>query len=270
MSRNANFGRVILSRFLTVGQHLNRLPEILRCRRNTRQWLTLTSAYIGLNAHLPFKIDTPSGTFEFREIADIATFWQIFYREVYPVTPSDRLIVDAGANIGAFSLFALQTAPHANVIAVEPAPDSCSRIRSMLQANKFESRCILHEVALGNRSGETTIQLDTGSQFRRTGVAGHRVAMETLDSLIPPAAVVDLMKIDVERAEYEVLHSVSPSTLRRIRKIVMEFHPNAPSERAILPLTSSGFTVSHYQDHGEGYGVVWLDRDATASSSNFA
>jgi hypothetical protein len=177
---------VILSRFLTIGQHLDRLPEILRCRRNTRQWLTLTSAYVGLNVHLPLKIETPTGAFEFAEIADVATFWQIFYRKVYPVTLSDRLIVDAGANIGAFSLFALQTAPYDNVIAVEPVPDSCSRFRSMLRANKFESRCILHEVALGNHSGETTIQLDTGSQFRRTGVTGQRVAMETLDSLIPP------------------------------------------------------------------------------------
>ncbi len=37
---------------------------------------------------------------------------------------TDRLIIDAGANIGAFVLYALLTAPNARVIAIEPAPDS--------------------------------------------------------------------------------------------------------------------------------------------------
>src|ERR1022692_1538604 len=91
------------ARFLSAAKRLNRLPEILHCRKHTPDWRRLTAAYVGLSRKLPFRISFASGGFEFQEIGDIATFWQIFYRGIYPVEPSDRLIVDAGANIGAFS-----------------------------------------------------------------------------------------------------------------------------------------------------------------------
>jgi FkbM family methyltransferase len=247
------------TRLLKAAKHLNRLPEILRCRKHTPDWRRLTSAYIGVNKELPFRISFASGGFEFQEVSDIATFWQIFYRDIYPVKSSDRLIVDAGANIGSFSLYALQNAPNAEIIAIEPAPDSCSRIRAMLRSNKLESHVTLHEAALGEMAGETTIQLEGGSQFRRTGLAGHPVAKVKLDSLIPPGKSVDLLKIDIEGGEYEVLRSMSPDTLRRVRRIILEFHPEAPSSAAIDPLKANRFKVTRYQDDGAGYGIAWLE-----------
>src|ERR1700680_2049448 len=155
-------------------RNLNRLPEVWRCRRHTKEWFRLTAAYIGLYQNFPFTITLPSGTFEFVEPSDVATFWQIFYRDVYPVCSADRLIIDAGANIGAFTLYALLSAPQSTVIAVEPAPDCCQRIKVMLRAHGLESRCKLHEVALGKSRGETFLPLTAGSQFRRTGLNGHR------------------------------------------------------------------------------------------------
>jgi len=178
---------------------------------------------------------------------------------VYPVKFSDQLIVDAGANIGAFTLYALHSAPNANVIAIEPAPDSCARIRSMLRSNAPEARVTLHEAALGESFGETTIQLDVGSQFRRTGGTGHAVSMLPLDSVIPADATVDLLKIDIEGAEYGVLKSIAPSTLRRIRRIILEFHPQASPSSALDPLKANGFSVTRFQEDGAGYGLAWLE-----------
>lgn len=250
-----------VTRVLGVARHLNRLHEIIRCRNHTPEWLRLTAAYVGLTGELPFGITIPSGTFEFRELSDVATFWQIFYRNVYPVMPSWRVIVDAGANIGAFSLYALRAAPESVVIAVEPAPDTCQRMRSMLCANGLESRCELHEAALGESRGETTIQLDVASQFRQTGVSGHRVTMTTLDSLIPAGVTVDLLKMDIEGAEYGVLAAASSATLRQIRRIVLEFHPQDSATAALDPLIASGFKLTRYQDDCAGYGLAWLARE---------
>lgn len=250
--------KLSIARLRKVGNNFNRLPEVLRCRKHTPEWQRLTSAYVGLNGQLPFSITNPQ--FEFVEAGDVATFWQIFYREIYRVEATDRLIIDAGANIGAFSLYALKANPHVKVIAVEPAPDSCKRLRATLRANDVESRCTLAEVALGDREGETTIELDAGSQFRRSGVPGHRVPLVTLDSLIPAGAEVDFLKMDIEGAEYGVVKAISPDTLRRIRRIVLEFHPQEPAKTAIDPLTSNGFKVTCFQDDGEGYGLAWLVR----------
>ena len=114
----------------------------------------------------------------------------------------------------------------------------------MLCANAMESRCTLHEAALGERPGDTRIRLDIASQFRRTGISGYPVQALTLDSLIPPGATVDLLKMDIEGAEYSVLNSLSPDTLRRIRRIDLEFHPQAPAVTTIGPLISNGFMLS--------------------------
>src|SRR4051794_8526066 len=129
-------------RLLRALQHLNRIPEVLRCRRHTRQWLTLTAAYLGLKSTLPLEITLRSGKFQFREASDVDAFWAIFCRDDYPVKSSDALIVDAGANIGAFTLYALQRAPEAVVIAIEPAPDNCSRVRA--NATRPQSGIALH------------------------------------------------------------------------------------------------------------------------------
>lgn len=247
-------------RALRVVENLDRVPEVLRCRRHTHDWLKLTASYVGVNARLPFAIRLPSGRFEFRERGDVATFWQIFYRDVYPVGKDYRLVVDAGANIGAFSLFALTQAPEARLIAIEPAPDSCQRIRALLEEHGVAQRCTLYETALGANQGETTIQLNAGSQFRRTGVAGHAVSMRTLESLIPPDATVDLLKIDVEGAEYDIVATAGNRLLHRIERIIMEYHPVAPAENAVNPLLQSGFRVTRRQDDGAGYGLIWLTR----------
>jgi FkbM family methyltransferase len=115
------------------------------------------------------------------------------------VRRSDRLIVDAGANIGAFTVYALMTAPQARVISIEPGPDSCDRIRRLLRAHGFEHRCTSHQAALGGQRGVTSLNMDAGSQFRATGAGGVQVDMVTLDEVV--AGRVDLLKMDIEGAE---------------------------------------------------------------------
>jgi hypothetical protein len=135
-------------RFLTAFAYLNRWREVQRCAAITRQWPRLTAAYLGMPVRLPFSITLASGPFEFREFSDVPTFWQIFFRDVYTVRPDDRLIIDAGANIGAFTLYCLLRAPQAFVIAIEPANDSCERLRDLIHRHGFASRCAIHQAAL--------------------------------------------------------------------------------------------------------------------------
>ena len=158
-----------MHRFLKAFGQLDRIPEVLRCRAATKDWFPLATAYLGFPTRFPFRIALSSGPFEFREASDIPTFWRIFFNDIYTVRPEDRVIVDAGANIGAFTLFALLRAPSCHVIAIEPAPDSCQRLRSTLAAHGLSHRCTVYEAALADYTGHTTINLKVGGQFRVTG-----------------------------------------------------------------------------------------------------
>lgn len=237
---------------------LGRFPEVLSCRSATKQWPTLTAAYAGWPIRLPFSVNLSSGSFEFHERSDVATFWQIFFRQVYPVCPDARLIIDAGANIGAFTLFALLRAPDCHVIAIEPAPDSCQRLRSLVRRHGFEHRCTIHQAALSDRMGTTTIQMNVGSQFRVSGKGGVEVSSITLSHLVGAHDIVDMLKIDTEGAEYQTFPAVASETLRRIRQIELEYHPSGNPQMLFRRLTGCGFTVNAVRDQGGGYGTASL------------
>ena len=247
-----------MRRFAKAFANLGRWREILRCASLTEQWPRLTAAYLGMPVRLPFSIALTSGSFEFREFSDVPTFWQIFFRNVYTVRPDDRLIIDAGANIGAFTLYCLLRAPQAFVIAIEPASDSCQRLRDLILRHGFANRCTVHQAALGDAPGTTTIEMQAGSQFRVSGRGGIEIPAVTLDSIAAPHETVDLLKIDVEGAEYDVLPAAATDTLGRIRRIEMEYHPAGDPWVLFRYLSDRGFSVDAFHDDGGGYGTARL------------
>jgi FkbM family methyltransferase len=204
----------------------------------------------------PFEIELATGPFRFETAADVRTFWLIFFAGTYEVRTTDRVIIDAGANIGAFSLYALLAAPNASVIAIEPAPDSCDRIRRLIHSHGFEHRYTLHEAALGSRAGMTTLNMRAGSQFRATGSGGIQVLMLTLDELATKE--IDLLKMDIEGAEYQTLAATSVEALRNIQRITLEYHPNGALSDCALE--RAGFVAAMARDDGNGYGIAHLVR----------
>jgi FkbM family methyltransferase len=243
-----------VKRLLSAPRHIRRSREILVIASYSPDWLPVLWSYVSCRKRLPFSIRLRGGHFHFQEQSDVATFWQVFGANLYGVRPTDKVIVDAGANIGAFTLFSLIAAPSARVIAAEPAPDSCARIRSLLAEHKVAHRVTLHEAALGASHGETTIDLDAGSQFRMSGHSGTPVTMLALSEVLP--AEVDLLKMDIEGAEADVFRTLDASVLRRIRRIAMEYHPNVQVELLSDQFHASGFSTTR-RDDGGGYGMLF-------------
>lgn len=246
-----------------------RLSEVWLSRRVTPDWYTLLSRYLseGFN---PFSVNLASGAFEFREKTDVATFWQVFVRGIYPVHASDRFIIDAGANIGTFTLYALLLNRECRVTAVEPCSPTFERLRGVLEIHQVASRCNLVNAALGGSEGETTIESSGPSQFRRAGYGTQPVREVTLASVMPRDGDVDLLKMDIEGSEYDTFESADDGVLSRIKRIVLEYHPSRDSRDRWLDLkgrlTAAGFGVTSEWDDGAGYGVAWLARGALHKS----
>lgn len=261
------------ARAKSISRHLNRAPEIFRCARHSGAWLPLAARYTGLQQDgFPFVARFRDGsTFEFQNIQDLATWWQIFYRGVYPVKPSDRVIVDAGANIGAFTLYALRQSPHAKVIAIEPFPATFARLSANLERSPLRARVQLVNAALSSQGGTVTMQDgDIASQFRRvvadaSNQAGTAVKSCTLPEVFAQAeGDIDFLKMDIEGGEYASILTSPPEVLGRIKRLAMELHP--PDERGAQPqdlfrhLAKAGLETTEVQDHGDGYGMAYLRR----------
>ncbi len=79
----------------------------------------------------------------------------------------DTIIVDAGANIGAFTLFAARRAPAAKIVAVEPFPKTHARLTKTIAQNRLEDRVMTREWALAREDASRTMDDGDGvSQSR--------------------------------------------------------------------------------------------------------
>jgi FkbM family methyltransferase len=177
------------------------------------------------------------------------------------LTQCHGIVLDAGAHVGLFSLRAAAYA--ARVIAIEPHPGNFSLLRINLRANDavtVEPR----NLALCDVAGEADFfegdHSDAGS-LMSFGTRRHRVGSVTLDQMIGELGAVDLLKLDIEGAEFSVLQSASDETLARIAAIVAELHPAGHGERihaAANRLASIGFDVTLLRP------PVYSWRDSTA------
>ena len=145
-----------------------------------------------------------------------------------------RNVLDLGAHVGAFPLLLkLLGAPLENVICVEPNPRSLSKLKFNLEHNRIPAKVV--NAAVSDQIGEATLHAGTTS----TGfslLADHpnrvpdsfTVATTTVQALIAeyfPAGTVDLCKMDIEGAEFEVMESTPPGVLQKCRQVICEIHP---------------------------------------------
>jgi FkbM family methyltransferase len=241
---------------LALVANLSRAPEILTCCRETCEWLSLTLAYLGLRPlRFPYELRLRSGeTLLLAEPLDLVIFWLVFVRRHYPVNPSDRVIVDVGANIGIFTIYAARQAPHAKIIAIEPFPETCLRLQKHVESNHIADRVLVLNCAVDEKSGWGEMDSAEGipSQYRRIAsdattmlnarhrgaaalkkVAGVPVNTKTLADVLEMAHAdtVDLMKMNIHGAEYGVLMNAPSSVLQHFRRIALQHHELPASAR---------------------------------------
>ena len=183
---------------------------------------------------------------------------EIWHQKVY-VTLEDiaalpsPTVVDIGANIGSFSLFALARIPSGRVFAFEPEPKNFATLDANIRLNKMGDRCTVVNKGISGREETRTlyvtdVQSGTNSLFNQgKHVATAEIECITLADIFKQFRIerCDFLKIDCEGAEYEILMHTPAPLFRRIRKIVMEWHTVAGHTVDELEsyLSSVGYTV---------------------------
>jgi FkbM family methyltransferase len=268
----------------------SRLLEILVCRRETKQWFAVTLAYLGLRElRLPYNLRLRSGEeLTLKERIDIVIFWLVFLRRHYPVAASDRVIVDVGANIGLFTIYAARQLPDARIIAVEPFPETCRRLQQHVEGNRLAHRVTVLNCAVAEETGWGAMDAADGipSQYRRiyheataTLNTKHRgnaaldmtpgvpVENRTLADILELANAdnVDLMKMNIHGSEYPVLMNAPASVLLRFRRIALQYHELPASAKTgktelFSYLGKIGFRIECDKDTHRGVGLAVLSR----------
>ena len=212
--------------------------------------------------------------------------------EISP-TATEPVVIDVGANIGLFSLLALQCNQSARIFAIEPAQEAYGVLERNLASNEC-ARCFA--VLCKDRAGEAALhcfedspgestchpreresqrtrcfaaandQLAAGSSGlppRPSVATVMRVTALTLSDFLAQQAIqhVHLLKIDVEGDELAVLRGLkSADDWRRIEQVVLEVHDiNGRLDACVSLLRRHGFRVKCEQAKTcsrDGYAMI--------------
>ena len=162
---------------------------------------------------------------------------EIWVDKVYGDVAHGWTVLDIGANIGFFTLFAMKAG--ANVYAYEPEEKNYERL--VAQVNEYcveknfgfiaTARMKRCAVASDNEGRNLYLNAENIGGHRITHDAGggiQRVPSITLNQIIEEVGHVDLIKMDCEGAEREIFWVATPETMAKIDRIRMEYHPIRP------------------------------------------
>lgn len=209
----------------------------------------------------------------------------------FEIRPDD-VVVDVGANMGIFALWAAPQASRGRVICIEP-----TRVIGCLERSLPASGLANVEIvtcAIGREegvlelveySGFTAVthaaefQPATLGQFliRLLWPKSQREPVRTtcrcrrLEDVLAELGVekVDLLKVDCEGGEYDIVESLGDPFLRRVSRIVMEFHElhrTHDHRRLVRRLRDAGFAVEVHRPWFARFvlrtGMIWARREA--------
>lgn len=200
---------------------------------------------------------------------DVLTLDQAFYQHVYEPPPAalarlgERPLraLDLGANIGMWGLWAHGRFQVGRILALEPDPENATKHRRQIELNGLGSSWELLQAAATGSDGPvvfTTGRATTGRIGEPDEPGAAQVAGRDVFALMQD---VDLLKIDIEGAEWQLLEDERFQTLD-VPVVMLEYHPHgAPSENpeADAGEALAGIGMQTISMHGapDKTGIVW-------------
>src|ERR1700739_1418369 len=195
-------------------------------------------------------------------------FSDIWYHRTYTKhceIPSNSVVVDIGANVGVFSLFASRVARV--VYALEPSSSNFS----LLASNTNRSKNIV-PLKLGCSAADGPASLDLSSDpvsfsLITNALSDRRETVDVvrLETLFERYEIsrCDFLKLDCEGCEFEIIMCADDELFSRIDRVVMEYHNHLSKQFShrdlVEKLTTLGFRSVVYNSNGT-YGMIAATR----------
>ena len=199
-------------------------------------------------------------------------FREIFLEKCYQPTPDfvprpGWTVVDLGANMGFLTCQAASAAKGVRVIAVEPVYTEI--LRKNIAANRFADALVVPGAVCGAPVDciPLTIWFQPSGELMTGAVQKQAVKVETINApgyTLPKIFELgrvercDLLKVDIEGAEFELFEKIPDEVWNKIVRVVMEVHKDGgrSEQELVRILEQKGFAVS-LKDAASNYPMLW-------------
>src|ERR1035441_7517702 len=214
------------------------------------------------------KIETGPGSYANHDFL----FREIFLEKCYQPTPDfvprrGWTVVDLGANLGFFTCQAASAAADVRVISVEPIYTEL--LRKNIAANRLNGTLVVPGAVCGTPIENIPLIIwftPSGQLMTGTG-AINAAKVETINAPGFTLAKIfemgrvercDLLKVDIEGAEFELFEKTPDEIWNKIFRVVMEVHKDGGrSEQTLIRiLEQKGFTVT-LKDAATNNPMLW-------------
>jgi len=176
-----------------------------------------------------------------------------------------RVFVDIGANVGYYSM--LLSSNFDKVYAFEPYEKSFLEMCWNFRQFKIKNAKPLMKAVADKDGKERMLQTDygqyhqliSGEQLINNSLAEHPKVPKVISSFVVetitlasffPNTVLDLVKVDVEGAEWRVLNGAEP-IMKNIKRWVVELHDSKRRKELEEWFTSHGYNIRWLDFHGK-------------------
>jgi FkbM family methyltransferase len=168
-------------------------------------------------------------------------------------------VIDVGAHIGMFSVYAAHLNPNGKVYSFEPFIENYNLLVRHKEINALNNLHIYNN-AVSNTEGTQTLHIASensgGHSLKEFDMNGKSVNIETinLSRFCEKNNInkINFLKLDCEGAEYEILFD-DEKILNKVDKIIMEVHPyfGKPVDEMVALLEKYNFKVDREKNGKE-------------------
>ncbi len=252
--RLGGFAKAIINIFLTFKKPLVVIWHYVRSSIPPHSFVTMRNGYrITFSGHKH----------------DLISTIIVFCKRDYGSVKSGTVCLDIGANIGLFALYAAAQDAR-KVYAYEANQLVFDCMVSNIRDNGLNAVIEPNHLAVTARSGDYVkfpVNPSPYNRIPKSPIAEHMLDIQlidvqtiSLDAIVNRAGGhVDLMKMDIEGAEYSVIPAAQQGTLLCIDEIRMEYHAG-PLAGLCEHLQKAGFHIVRQKAEQRDCGIIWFRR----------
>ncbi|OLD04325.1 MAG: hypothetical protein AUJ07_04420 [Crenarchaeota archaeon 13_1_40CM_3_53_5] len=204
-------------------------------------------------------------------LGTVAQICQEFQENVRSDVPEIQTIVDVGAHVGIFTVYAASKFQLCKVIAVEPNPANYRLLLRNIDLNRLRNVVPIRAAITaseGHKQFWTSASSLGGSLTRRSRGSPITVLCRSLDSLLRENEALPslLLKIDAESSELSILDGASDSLARTVLIVAEVDKANLPEVCAIL--SSKGFNIRIEEDDDAHFRISAGRKNANRQDCN--
>lgn len=140
----------------------------------------------------------------------------------------DDVVIDIGAHVGLFSLFASEYCKKGKIYSFEPIKENYDVLVNNIDLNEIKNIIPLN-LAVSKKNELVKIYLDSDESAHSIFSQGDRyveVNSTTLEKIFVKYEIekCNIIKMDCEGAEYEIIDSIPDKYFSKINKMIIEYH----------------------------------------------